>query len=244
VPDLNVALSAKVPALTAGDATDVVATIVNKGGAGALQTRLVIDLPPTLTLLGPPAYERGSGCTGAQRVDCYLDYVPNGATTKVLFAVRATTGGAPRIAATVSADRDSSPADNSTSLTLQVAVPGSTPPTTSTPPATTHPTVAKAPAGTKRDDKLKGTARNDFINGLAGNDVLEGRAGNDRLLGGLGADVLIGGAGRDGLYGGGGNDRVQARDRTRDYVDCGPGRDTATVDKVDVVKHCERVTRR
>ena len=74
--------------LLPGSEADLVATVANTGGAGALQTHLLIDLPSTMTLLGPPAYERGSGCTGSQKIDCFLDYIPNGASTKVVFAVR------------------------------------------------------------------------------------------------------------------------------------------------------------
>ena len=88
VPDLNVKLVANGSVFAAGSEADLVATVANTGGAGALQTHLLIDLPSTMTLLGPPAYERGSGCTGSQKVDCFLDYIPNGASTKVVFAVR------------------------------------------------------------------------------------------------------------------------------------------------------------
>jgi hypothetical protein len=95
-----------------------------------LQTHLVIDLPATMTLLGPPAYDRGSGCTGTQKIDCYLDYIPNDGSTKVVFAVRVSGSGAQQITATASSDRESNAADNTATLTLQV-----TTPTTPTPVA-------------------------------------------------------------------------------------------------------------
>jgi hypothetical protein len=41
-----------------------------------------------------------------------------------------------------------------------------------------------------------------------------------------------------------GNDIIRAQDQERDTVDCGPGRDVASVDKRDVVKGCEIVHRR
>jgi Ca2+-binding RTX toxin-like protein len=53
--------------------------------------------------------------------------------------------------------------------------------------------------------------------------------------------VLNGGAGTDRLYGGPGNDVLRARDGQRDVVDCGPGRDTAYVDRLDRVSGCETV---
>jgi hypothetical protein len=36
---------------------------------------------------------------------------------------------------------------------------------------------------------------------------------------------------------------LRARDNQRDVVDCGPGRDTAYVDRLDRVSGCERVKR-
>ena len=79
-----------------------------------------------------------------------------------------------------------------------------------------------------------GTSRADTIDGRGGNDTITALAGNDVLTGGTGADRITAGAG---------NDRVRARDRRRDVVDCGPGRDTAVVDAVDRVQRCEVVRR-
>jgi Ca2+-binding RTX toxin-like protein len=73
--------------------------------------------------------------------------------------------------------------------------------------------------------------------------VLLGGKGNDVLSGGPGNDVLDGGTGLDRLYGGPGNDTLRARDGQRDVVDCGPGRDAATVDRLDRVSGCEIVRR-
>jgi Ca2+-binding RTX toxin-like protein len=101
-------------------------------------------------------------------------------------------------------------------------------------------------------DYVDGSAGNDTLNGLAGNDTLIGGSGNDRLSGGLGndrmsggagADILIAGPGRNVLRGSLGNDVLSARNRQRDVVDCGPGRDRARVDRIDVVRGCERVVR-
>jgi hypothetical protein len=53
---------------------------------------------------------------------------------------------------------------------------------------------------------------------------------------GTGADLIIGGPGKD---------SISARDRTRDYIACGPGNDRVTADRQDVVaKDCEHVKRR
>ena len=84
---------------------------------------------------------------------------------------------------------------------------------------------------TKKRDRLRGTYGDDVINGLAGNDLINGREGDDRLIGGRGKDTLLGGSG---------NDTILAKDGARDVVNCGPGKDTAKVDRKDRVVGCER----
>jgi len=122
--------------------------------------------------------------------------------------------------------------------------------------------------GTRSGDRLLGEAGDDLLEsfggrdclfGMAGRDVLRGGSGSDRLWGGTGADRLVGGSGadelwggagadrltggsgRDRFHGGGGRDVIDARDGARESVDCGPGRDTARVDRRDRVRGCERV---
>ena len=51
------------------------------------------------------------------------------------------------------------------------------------------------------------------------------------MIGSSGNDLLAGGQGRRPHPGGSGKDRISARDRTRDRIDGGTGRDTATVDR-------------
>ena len=67
-------------------------------------------------------------------------------------------------------------------------------------------------------------ATNDcHVDGTARNDILRGRPPFDIIKG----------------YGG--NDTIYARDGLRDRIDCGSGLDTAYVDAIDFVVHCERV---
>jgi Ca2+-binding RTX toxin-like protein len=98
--------------------------------------------------------------------------------------------------------------------------------------------------GTSGADVLIGTARADRLRGRAGDDVLRGGAGDDHLYGGAGNDRLIGGGGHNVYSGGSGRDTIRARNGVRDRIDCGAGRDIATVDRHDRVKGCERVRRR
>jgi hypothetical protein len=133
-----------------------------------------------------------------------------------------------------------------TSGTFTVALP---------PPATGSPAPAPPPApksgtngvtrtGNAKANVLVGTALADVLRGLGGNDRLSGNAGNDKLYGGPGRDILSGGAGADLLDAGTGNDTVNARDNVKDTIRCGPGKDTVTADKKDMVtRDCETVKR-
>lgn len=96
--------------------------------------------------------------------------------------------------------------------------------------------------GTAHADYLPGGGGNDVIYGLGGNDTILGGAGDDRLYGGPGNDVIDGGPGSDHIYGGPGSDTIRAADGQRDWIDCGPGRDHAIVDRIDIVKNCESIT--
>ena len=88
---------------------------------------------------------------------------------------------------------------------------------------------------------MSGRRRGVILPGGPGSDTLSGGRGGDTLSGGPGNDVISGGPGKDVISGGPGNDAIHARDGHRDVVDCGPGRDVAFVDPVDVVRGCERV---
>jgi Ca2+-binding RTX toxin-like protein len=96
--------------------------------------------------------------------------------------------------------------------------------------------------GTNGPNYLPGGGGNDTILGRGGNDTILGGAGDDRLFGGAGNDVIDGGPGKDRISGGPGNDTIRAADGVADTIDCGPGRDHATVDSIDVVKGCELVS--
>lgn len=232
-PNLRLALAGSRTSLAPNESVDVVATLANTGSAGSVQTRIVIELPGTMTLLGSPAYDRGSGCTGIQRLDCFLDYLPNGGTTKVLFSVRVAGGGAQTLTAAAGADRDSDPSDNAASLTFQVR--------SVVVPSSVVPSGTKI--GTAGANVLTGDAGANILSGLGGSDRLFGRGGNDTLYGGAGNDLLDGGLGLDRYFGGTGRDTIRARDGRRERIDCGPGRDTAIVDKGDAVRGCEIVRR-
>jgi Ca2+-binding RTX toxin-like protein len=255
VPDLSVQWTASRTQAATNDLVDLTAALTNSGGAGALQTHLFITIPTGASLVGPPTYDRGSGCTGTTTLDCNIDYVPNGGTTYIRFEIRITGSSSVTVSANATADRDSNPANNAASITIQVGTPTTTttapsPPTPPRTPGSARVGVTKngnagpnTLAGTARNDKLNGLGGNDTLNGLGGNDTLNGGPGNDRIFGGAGNDHLIGGPGKDMIHGDAGNDLIDARDGQKDRVDCGAGHDTVNADKLDVVSHCEKVNR-
>ena len=95
--------------------------------------------------------------------------------------------------------------------------------------------VLRLQAAVDGDDRLFGGSGNDKLFGAGGDDALSGGRGNDRLNGGRGRNSYSGGAGRD---------TISAANSRRETVNCGSGRDRATVDRNDRVRGCERVTRR
>ena len=86
---------------------------------------------------------------------------------------------------------------------------------------------------------IRGTPRNDVLVGGPGNDRIYGLGGNDRIVGNGGDDALDGGPGQDAIEGGAGADGINAVDRARDRVDCGPGRDRVASDRMDALTGCE-----
>jgi RTX calcium-binding nonapeptide repeat (4 copies) len=98
-------------------------------------------------------------------------------------------------------------------------------------------------SGGPGEDVIRGGSQGDLIDGGAGDDELYGEG----LFGGAlrgGDDTIVGGPGRDRIEAGPGADQILARDREPDRIDCGRGRDLATVDRFDKVTECERVLER
>jgi len=98
-------------------------------------------------------------------------------------------------------------------------------------------------AGGVGGDTLGGGDGNDRLMGDSGDDTLKGAAGRDFLSGGAGRDVLVGGGGRNRYSAGAGGDYVNSRNRVRERVDCGRGRDRVKADRFDVLRSCERRSR-
>ena len=111
-PDLGVALATVPAAPRVGAAVDVRALVsADPAGGTATGVLLRVELPAGARLLGSPAFERGSGCAGETTIVCALDFLPNGQSTPVRFALRAPLPGL--VAASVSSQQaDSDPSDD------------------------------------------------------------------------------------------------------------------------------------
>lgn len=268
----DLSLSVELPrVLATGRPEQAVLRVRNAGPDAATGVR--VTLTPTALALGTPAqgsvadsvWDVGTIPAGGEAV-LRMPVTGNTPGAAALAAEIVTVGAPAASSAAATADPDSTPG-NAVSGEDDQAVAAVT--VTTPTPGTSGPGAGAAQArctnairGTRRGERLAGTPRADRITGLggadrilgrggadclsggAGRDRLEGGAGDDTLGGGAAADLLIGGAGRDLLSGGAGGDVIRSRDGARDVVRCGPGRDTAIVDRRDAVTGCEIVVRR
>jgi Tol biopolymer transport system component len=88
---------------------------------------------------------------------------------------------------------------------------------------------------------ISATPGRDLLPNLGGPDVIASLGGNDVIKTPFSKTDRS--RTHDTVCGGPGNDKLVTVDRSRDVVDCGPGMDSAVVDAIDRVKHCERVKR-
>lgn len=114
-------------------------------------------------------------------------------------------------------------------------------------------------AGGPGDDLIDAGPQNDILDGGPGNDRVSGRKGDDVVTRGDGNDLLTGDRGQDTVDADReatrsrrlrsrrsspreGNDSIRAIDGQKDIVDCRPGRETAEIDRFDIVRRCEHRT--
>jgi serralysin len=89
-------------------------------------------------------------------------------------------------------------------------------------------------------DYLVGAKGNDTLTGSSDGDVISGGTGNNVLNGGRGNDDLFAGKGKSKYYAGRGDDFVLSRNKVRERIECGAGRDKVNADKRDVLVRCEK----
>jgi hypothetical protein len=190
------------------------------GGSAGYDFTLTLTAPEGLRILAWSNPFHAVPCERAGgAVACTGHVLGSDVSENVRFDLQASRPGTYLIDARLAVDNaaDTNPADNAASVTVTVL-----------------PARGVSKTGTRRNDPLTGTVGNDRLYGLGGNDVLRGLAGND---------LLVGGSGKDRLFGGAGGDTLLAADGNVDLVDCGAGRDAATVDRSDRVSACERIQR-
>lgn len=84
-------------------------SVTDDGPAGVDGVVLTVELPPGMRLVGPPAYTRGSGCTGTTTLVCNLGFLrPKGAQqANVMFGAQITQPTSQRLTAWTSAQGNS-----------------------------------------------------------------------------------------------------------------------------------------
>ena len=227
-PDLVTSWAEPAGRVNLGDRLDLTLTVANKGG---LAQGVVATVSPSANVtISGSASDRGPGCVAGPPFVCDLDFL--GPPGTVRLAVTVTGPGPVVITASARARQaDANPADNDATLRIEPAAA----PSPSLPSSAAKAVQRTVRTGTARRDTLRGTNGPDSLFGLGGRDVLYGFGGPDTLVGGIGADRLFGGAG---------NDTILARDRARDTIACGSGRDLVRADPTDrVARDCERVIR-
>ncbi len=109
------------PAPATGGEADFTVWVKNEGTLTASNVVLNIALERDMRLLGPPAHDLGSSCSGFRTIQCPLQYLDAGASTPVTFGVDVNNAGRQRISTSVSSYQlDSNPTANRASLTMLV----------------------------------------------------------------------------------------------------------------------------
>jgi hypothetical protein len=95
--DLRTAVTGSTAAALPGDEVDFTVSLTNQTGRFVPHAVLMIQLPPGTSLLGPPAHERGKGCSGATTLACDLSPLDSHMVTQVELGVRIAPGAASRL---------------------------------------------------------------------------------------------------------------------------------------------------
>jgi Ca2+-binding RTX toxin-like protein len=218
----------------------VVANVSSAGASNPFSFTLRLTFAPGLQLVSwrnpfqPIACDRSG-----QTLTCRDRVIGGEITTNINLTLRAAAAGRYETSAALTVDdaNDPNPANNTAQHFSEVLPAASSP----TRRGTAGPDTLTGTAG---NDRLFGLGGADLLRGLGGNDLLDGGAGNDRLFGGAGNDRLVGGSGVNRYSAGAGSDNVRAANGRVESVACGPGVDTAVLDRRDRATGCERITRR
>ena len=189
-----------------GDRLDLTLTVASRGG---LAQGVVATVSPSANVTNRLGY--GSWL----RLRCRSSFrlrprLPRATRHGSSCSHRDRTGACRVMASARARQADANPADNDATLRIEAAALSPAP--RSTPPRCT----ADGPQGHSQTGHTPGHERAGQPVRVGGRDVLYGLSGPDTLVGGTGADRLFAGAG---------NETILARDRARDTIVCGSGRD-------------------
>ena len=231
--DLSVTKTCDPGPVAPGAVVNCSVTVSNAGPSTALDVSVTDDLPPGVTLVGPPT---GGGFTCGTG-DPFVCTRPTLAVGSATYTYAVQVGGvAPGTTLTNTATVSSSTADRNPSGNTASA---------STTVVTCTITGAGDILGTEGDDVICGSAGPDRISGGGGDDVIFGLGGADLLSGGEGNDRLVGdGGGIDRLSGGPGDDILIVTDGAGDDFAAGGPHvtgDSCIVDGGDATAGCEAV---
>ncbi len=108
-----------------GGPVDFLVGVNNTGNQTADDVILTVRLPAGMRVVGPPFYERGTGCSEGATIVCNLSFLAGGASTFIRFEVQVSQGGPQILTATVSSPQqaDVNPADNTSSFVVNLSPP-------------------------------------------------------------------------------------------------------------------------
>jgi uncharacterized repeat protein (TIGR01451 family) len=119
--DLAAGIQQNSPTPGVGGNIDFAAGVQNLGNQTATNLVFTVRLPSGMRLLGPPFYERGSGCTGSSTIECDLDFLAGKSSTLIRFSVQVTQPGPQTMTATAtSAETDVHSGDNTATYTVDL----------------------------------------------------------------------------------------------------------------------------
>ncbi|MFG2880065.1 calcium-binding protein [Streptomyces sp. NPDC048337] len=220
--------------LSLGDAVTYTVRVTNNStttAATGVQLTDALSGTAAGTVLGTTTTQ-GSCTTTPTQATCALGTLPAGATATVTLTAEPSRAGSLTDTATVSAQNDTTPGNNTATRTTTV---------TNTRGCTI--------VGTSGNDTLNGgygndvicaLSGNDTVNASFGNDTVHAGPGNDRVDGSYGNDTLIGGPGSDNLIGNFGTDSLNTVDGVsgNDTANGGYNTDTCTTDPGDTRISC------
>ena len=119
--DLVAGIQQNSPNPGVGGEIDFLAGVQNLGTQTASNLVLTVKLPTAMRLLGPPFYERGSGCEGTSTIVCHLDFLAAQSSTLIRFSVQVNEPGAQTMTAIAASDNpDAHPGDNVATYTVNL----------------------------------------------------------------------------------------------------------------------------